>query len=385
MYISEAKNNTIVFADQVNGDIKKDFRCPGCKRPVFLKQGRKNAAHFSHYSSQACDTFSEGETTEHLSGKKQLYDWWKSCKQTIQLEAYLPELKQRPDLLWVNNCNEKVAIEFQCSSLSMEKMLMRTESYINAGYKVLWIMGKNFHLKEKPTTFQKLFMMEYDKAFYYMQYDVDKKELQVLSHFQTTAESTLVFKKTIFRPEKDILSSMDDLFKRLRYPENKKQMQDYQSMHLNLLRASYHRTPAARKFFQAIYENNEDIVSMPIELYWNVPNEWMVAAYSFQWKYACLKWVESFQKRRVITIRMVKEWVATSLKNRTLSFYVMPMTTESVVLKPVVEFLELLTKSKVLKETKKNKWTVLKKANRFNHIREKEQLFNYHYAENSAD
>src|SRR5699024_3163532 len=79
------------------------YSCPGCKAPVFLKKGKIKQAHFSHYAQSNCQMFSEGETEEHVLGKQLLFNWLIQQGYPCQLEAYLPELKQRPDLLiWLN-------------------------------------------------------------------------------------------------------------------------------------------------------------------------------------------------------------------------------------------------------------------------------------------
>ncbi|MDD1403779.1 competence protein CoiA family protein [Ligilactobacillus salivarius] len=46
----------------------------------------------------ACDIFSEGETSEHLRGKKLLMTWLRKEGKNPQIEAYLTSLHQRPDI-----------------------------------------------------------------------------------------------------------------------------------------------------------------------------------------------------------------------------------------------------------------------------------------------
>lgn len=52
------------------------YYCPGCHAPVVLKRGQVVLAHFAHQPHAHCTTFSEGETAEHLTGKRQLADWF---------------------------------------------------------------------------------------------------------------------------------------------------------------------------------------------------------------------------------------------------------------------------------------------------------------------
>ncbi|EOA3459960.1 competence protein CoiA [Enterococcus hirae] len=102
---------------------RQSLFCPACKEPVILKTGQQKTAHFAHKNLQDCFGFSEKETTEHLQLKKYFFEW---CRQFVThppvLEAYLPALRQRPDIL----CGD-LAIEIQCSVLAYERMKERTK------------------------------------------------------------------------------------------------------------------------------------------------------------------------------------------------------------------------------------------------------------------
>ena len=69
--------------------------------------------------NQCSQLFAEGESTLHLQGKIQLYEWFKKHGHQVKLEPYLKELSQRPDLL-VTIDKEQFAVEFQCSTISHE-------------------------------------------------------------------------------------------------------------------------------------------------------------------------------------------------------------------------------------------------------------------------
>ena len=97
-------------ADQAKKD-SEPFYCPGCHGPVHLRKGLLKRHHFAHYAAANCEVFSEGETEEHLSAKELLYEWL--TDETIEIEAYLPDLQQRTG----SSCGQ-TAIEVQCSALS---------------------------------------------------------------------------------------------------------------------------------------------------------------------------------------------------------------------------------------------------------------------------
>ena len=56
----------------------------------------------------------------------------------MEIEAYIPEFKQRPDLL----VNDKIAIEIQCSHLSMKRLKERTENYQVTVLRYFGLWGK---------------------------------------------------------------------------------------------------------------------------------------------------------------------------------------------------------------------------------------------------
>lgn len=117
----------------------KKYYCRGCRKRVILKKGKKKCAHFAHQKSDNCSVFSERESKEHLQLKECFMDWLGQSVEPVFLEAYLPRLRQRPDILLAN-----LAIEIQCSRLSHQRFIERTQNYLNNSYQVWWILGNSF-------------------------------------------------------------------------------------------------------------------------------------------------------------------------------------------------------------------------------------------------
>ena len=116
---------------------KKDsFVCPVCGEPVQLKTGQIRIPHFAHLVQGQCVESLEIETQEHLALKKELAQWCADSGLSYQLEVYLPEVKQRPDLLV-----GKLAVEIQCSPLKLSSMAKRSKNYLAHGYQPVWICG----------------------------------------------------------------------------------------------------------------------------------------------------------------------------------------------------------------------------------------------------
>lgn len=113
------------------------FYCPSCLTPVYIKNGLLRLPHFAHYKSTFCGTLFEGETQEHLELKKSFVQWCEQESITYELEKYLPQLNQRPDILI-----GKIAIEIQCSILSVDRFIERTQNYQLHGYTPIWICGE---------------------------------------------------------------------------------------------------------------------------------------------------------------------------------------------------------------------------------------------------
>lgn len=122
--------------------------CPGCQGALIFKNGQQKVPHFAHRHNQGCHVFSEGETQEHLMGKRFLQQ---ILPADAQMEAYLPKLQQRPDLLW-----QRLAVEFQCSSLSLARFFERTENYQAHGYQPWWLLGKHFLPLDSRSRWQSL-------------------------------------------------------------------------------------------------------------------------------------------------------------------------------------------------------------------------------------
>ncbi|MBF0780437.1 MULTISPECIES: competence protein CoiA [unclassified Granulicatella] len=175
MLVAKTSTNQWCHASQVSREKETCYFCPSCRCKVYLRQGRNRTAHFVHYKKCDQDTFSEGETEEHIQGKLLLYNWLSQCEGSVELEPYLPKLKQRPDLLYTT-CTQKIAIEFQCSPITCEKMLERTQGYERAGYKVIWIVGR-MHAQKQTSLF-----LYASPAPYRIYLSVSKRVLYAHSH-----------------------------------------------------------------------------------------------------------------------------------------------------------------------------------------------------------
>lgn len=127
------------------------FYCPQCHEKVLLKVGEFNIPHFAHQQHSSCRSlFSEGESAAHLAGKLQLYTFFQQNERiTVQLEPFLKQLAQRPDLL-IETATGKIPIEFQCSHIPVADIAARTAGYQKALMRPIWILQTPKKLQQLP-------------------------------------------------------------------------------------------------------------------------------------------------------------------------------------------------------------------------------------------
>lgn len=151
------------------------YSCPGCGGLVRYKSGKVLRSHFAHVTLRDCTYFSENESAQHLSLKSSLYKWLQG-QEEVELEAYLPATKQVADIL----VNQQLALEVQCSSLSISRLQERTMAYQQTGIAVLWLLGKDLWLGERLTNLHKQFLyFSMNMGFHLWELDDEKKELRL--------------------------------------------------------------------------------------------------------------------------------------------------------------------------------------------------------------
>ena len=136
--------------------------------------------HFAHVSLEQCHFYRENESAEHLNLKAELFRWAVQTEE-VEVEAFLPALQQIADLL----VDGKLALEVQCSPLSIERLQERTLSYRQHGYQVLWLLGRKLWLKDSLTRLQKDFLyFSKNMGFHLWELDQEKQvlRLQYLIH-----------------------------------------------------------------------------------------------------------------------------------------------------------------------------------------------------------
>ncbi|MGY3765643.1 competence protein CoiA [Vagococcus vulneris] len=203
MLVGQDEQGTIIDLSQLTkkaiADLKaRKWYCCHCKTELVVKNGNFKLSHFAHRSTALCDAFTDNESEEHLKGKKLIAVNCQKFGTAYQLEAYLPSLKQRPDIL----LRAKLAIEWQCSRLSVERMHERTTNYIENEYIPIWLLGHKLMTSKKTirlTQLQRKFV-DFSASWgcFLLGLDLEKKQL-IRHHHIVFYEGKLSFAEDIRR------------------------------------------------------------------------------------------------------------------------------------------------------------------------------------------
>ncbi|MFP7295790.1 competence protein CoiA [Neobacillus niacini] len=255
------KENLLVLRDT------EKFSCPVCGEAVSLKLGNQRIYHFAHRSGTICKDFYESETIYHMEGKLQLFHWLKRQQIQAELEYYDPIIGQRPDVMFYYEGN-KYALEYQCSPITEEIFIKRTNAYCQHNYIPLWIIGGK-HIKAKRSNifslsnFQYFFIRETkDRQLILPSYCPEEKQFHILSsiipysvkntlanHFQSFIQDTRV--DEVLTPNWKVHSNFSKWTN-----ENER----------NTMNWSLHPTTDQSRFLREIYQHNLNLYLLPPEI-----------------------------------------------------------------------------------------------------------------------
>ncbi|MBM6613459.1 competence protein [Desemzia sp. RIT804] len=381
MFVALNVENQHITAEQAEKEKEREnaatFFCPGCRKPVFLKNGKHMQAHFAHYTQNNCSIFSEGETEEHLSGKKILFDWFKKQNIPCQLEAYLPELKQRPDLLVWTTDKHPVAIELQCSSLSIEKMIERTEGYQKNGYEVIWIAGSKFKLKKQVTPFQQLFLRNKPMlGLYFVSLNVEKKQVELYSHISLRQPGQYPKVQKQSMPLNKLKFSFGNPVKSFKYLKGQKESDfSFLKSHEYLIKGRIYQNPKMVEFQKYIYYHGQSLISLPREVYIPIKNELLIRTIPHFWKLIVLEWIEAKGVGTVFSKKDINKKITEMKTKKEIEFFYSPCLLDKFKEVFLYQYLFCLVESNLLASLSATEWVVLRVPHYYRNEREKLQDF----------
>ncbi|PIC81573.1 hypothetical protein CSV75_07330 [Sporosarcina sp. P18a] len=252
------------------------FHCPQCKEQVLLKVGDMVIPHFAHLKQTTCrDSFSEGESPTHLLGKIQLYELFSRLQLQTEMEPYLRDIRQRPDLL-VTWRNEQVPIEFQCSTIPIARIVERNAGYHIAKMLAIWIIltptqlqdSSSFVLTYRFSQFQQHFIRHIhshtkEALSVFITYNPLKQQFHYLSHFIHLRGTAFVVCHSVMRSTHQTIP-----FAIPATPSTKdieELTRQYQSARRKYLRSviGYNQRGIHHRFLRACYELRVQPIQLP--------------------------------------------------------------------------------------------------------------------------
>ncbi len=215
-----AQNNQGDLVNLLEGIPKKqEFFCPVCHQSVRLKNGKVMRPHFAHVNLGSCEFFQETESNEHLTLKAELFASL-SKNTVVEVEKILSDLGQIADIF----VGEKLALEVQCSRLPQSRLRERTNSYHQAGYQVLWLLGEKLWLGKRISHLQKQFLyFSQNMGFHYWELDLKKRHIRLKYLIYEDLEGNLSYLEKSCSLEQDVLEFLRSPYKRQDLPHYEKQ------------------------------------------------------------------------------------------------------------------------------------------------------------------
>ena len=345
--IDEQGNYTHLINDMDSSLIEswrttKEFFCPQCREKLIIKAGKIKITHFSHYRHSDCQTsFSEPESARHLQGKKDLYLFFKQNSSKVELEPYLRQINQRPDLLVQMN-EKRYAIEFQCSVISPEMIQQRTEGYKKIGIIPIWIFGGTLPPQRLLTlsTFQLSMTRFYSSNLILLCYDPDKQNLQFLTQITKITESKYDTKSLVLPLQNVRVPIFLDLpaysFSNNQWLNLKHKWITQRIRYGNLI---------DDPFLKTVYEQGEHPSAIPIIC--GIPVKFMetIKEHPIEWQYYI--YCDSFKRLKVgdkISLKFIYYKFRQAIKQKKITIQTIEQTVNHLWEQAIKEYFHVLTK-----------------------------------------
>lgn len=259
------------------------YYCPCCATELVIKAGAMKIPHFAHKSNTSCHASSEPESPYHLLAKRQLFSWLKDHGYQAELEAYLPVIKKRADIL-VKSEEQTYAFEFQCSTISEAVFIERTESYKSLDITPIWILAekniKRVDAQEfRLSAFQWLFVTGVSAYPFLWTYCPERNQLFALKGITPFSPAT-VFAEMTAAPLQ--LLSPKHLIPRIheQFPFITLWRYKRKSWCLHRVKAANLHNP----FFLALYRHRLTAATLPIEVGIPVKGMTLIKTAAIEWQ-----------------------------------------------------------------------------------------------------
>lgn len=298
------------------------FFCVACGKEVQMKLGKQKSWHFAHKKVDSCISFYETESMYHMHGKELLYRWFKRQNFQVDIEYYLPEIKQRPDV-FVERAGRKIAVEYQCASLAIEQLHKRTYSYWQADIQVIWIIGGN-QLKKQSAYWMKFSsLMTFSLQSYpqpFLIFFCPKEKSFMKCAFVTPFSTTIFFSHTVYLPSDkttfEMLFSPVPFEKEILGEEWKKRKKYFRQNALPIWNYNY------KSLLRLLYQFKCTPASFPSEIGVPLPSGFAFQTNPFIWQaFLYMKCIGELAVGECISLQYVCSYVKRYTKRRTLPYF----------------------------------------------------------------
>ncbi|ANP80358.1 competence protein [Bacillus sp. B25(2016b)] len=298
------------------------FFCVACGKEVQMKLGKQKSWHFAHKKVDSCLAFYEAESMYHRHGKELLYKWFKRQNFHVDIERYLPEIQQRPDI-FIERAGRKIAIEYQCANLSIEQLYKRTYSYWRAGIQVIWIIGGN-QLKKQSAYWMKFSsLMAFSLQSYpqpFLIFFCSKQKSFMKCAFLTSFSTSVSFSHTIYLPTEtttfELLFSSVPFQKEILDREWKQRKDYFRKNALPIWNYNY------KSLLRFLYQCKCTPANFPSEIGVPLPSSFAFQTNPFIWQaFLYMKCIGELAVGDCISIQYVCSYVKKYTKRRMLPYF----------------------------------------------------------------
>ncbi|WP_099974405.1 competence protein CoiA family protein [Lactobacillus terrae] len=161
---------------------------------------KDNSKYFRHENNNFNNT---NERLIHQQGKELLISGLLELGvKDIEMEKYLPNIKQRADIFYERN-----VMEYQCSIIGESKFTKRVKSYQDSNYNNFWILGGNY--LSNSLSKKHLIFLKYNKnwGFYLIMFDAQIAKFRLFYdiHFEG------LFNRIVYKSRSFILEDIKEL------------------------------------------------------------------------------------------------------------------------------------------------------------------------------
>lgn len=285
---------------------KRLFYCPECRQQVRLRMGRFRVPHFAHLSDHTCSFATENESKEHLTLKQKLAEWCLKYGIDHELEAYLPEIKQRADILIGN-----IALEIQCSKLPHDDMVKRTQAYIENGYQPIWICGeKNWNHGNSFDSLRQFCYYSENLGFYLWTVNWQKKQLYLRYHLEMESPNQLCYATKCWsfgegRLNEILCRSFETgVFHVRKYSIEHEVSETYRDIYKRLRR----REQAALRIQSLYYQHQMNLLGLHYWFYYRINQSFLLGNSEYLFKCALWQWLKE-RKNNVFTKKQLIDFM----------------------------------------------------------------------------